>query len=142
SPVIESSFAQVEGADVFLVFVESYGAVANAPAFAARLAPARQRLDADIRDTGRDVVSAYVESPTFGGSSWLAHISLISGIEVRDHDTNAVLMTQKRDTLVTTFKQHGYRTVAMMPGTWKDWPEGAFYGFDDIYGGERLDYPG
>ena len=26
----------------------------------------------------------YVESPTFGGSSWLAHLSLMSGVEVRD----------------------------------------------------------
>ena len=58
----------------------------------------------------REVVSAYVESPTFGGSSWLAHISLLSGVEVRDPDTNAQLMTQKRDTLVTAFSRQGYRT--------------------------------
>jgi hypothetical protein len=29
-----------------------------------------------------------------------------------------------------------------MPGLWQNWPEGKFYGFDDIYGGERLDYQG
>jgi hypothetical protein len=29
-----------------------------------------------------------------------------------------------------------------MPGMWQNWPEGAFYGFDDIYGGARLDYRG
>jgi hypothetical protein len=29
-----------------------------------------------------------------------------------------------------------------MPGMWQSWPEGAFYGFDDIYGGARLDYQG
>ena len=51
--------------------------------------------------THREVVSAFVESPTFGGSSWLAHISLMSGVEVRDPDTNAGLMAQQRDTLVT-----------------------------------------
>ena len=48
-------------------------------------------------------MSAFVESPTFGGSSWLAHISLLSGIEVRDPDTNAKLMTAHRDTLVRAF---------------------------------------
>jgi len=32
----------------------------------------------------KDVVSAFVESPTFGGNSWLAHISLLSGLEIRD----------------------------------------------------------
>jgi hypothetical protein len=66
----------------------------------------------------------------------------LSGVEVRDPDTNALLMTQKRDTLVAAFARHGYRTVALMPGMWQAWPEGAFYGFDDIYGGERLDYRG
>ena len=102
----------------------------------------RADLDAAIHDTGRDVVSAFVESPTFGGSSWLAHISLMSGVEVRDPDTNARLMTEKRDTIVTTFKRAGYRTVALMPGLRQAWPEGAFYGFDDIYGATRLDYRG
>jgi hypothetical protein len=142
SPVIESSFERVHGADVFLVFVESYGAVANEPSFASRLGPARQRLDSDIRETHREVASAYVESPTFGGSSWLAHLSLISGIEVRDPDTNALLMTTPRDTLVKAFKRGGYRTVGLMPGLRQQWPEGAFYGFDEIYGADRLGYSG
>jgi hypothetical protein len=88
------------------------------------------------------VVSAFVESPTFGGSSWLAHISLLSGVQVQSHDANALLMSQKRSTLVTLFKERGYRTVALMPGTWQQWPEGRFYGFDAIYGGEQLEYRG
>ena len=112
------------------------------PAELAHLAAARRVSKQAIRDTGRDVVSAFVESPTFGGDSWLAHISLLSGIEVRDPDTNALLMTQKRDTLVTAFARAGYRTVAMMPGLWQTWPEGVFYGFDEIYNGTRLDYQG
>lgn len=143
SPSMSSDLARVQGADVYLFFVESYGAVSyDRPEFAARLAPARADLEAAARETGRDVASAYVESPTFGGSSWLAHLTLMSGVEVRDHDTNALLMTQKRDTLVTTFGRHGYRTVALMPGLWQQWPEGAFYRFDDIYGNERLAYSG
>jgi phosphoglycerol transferase MdoB-like AlkP superfamily enzyme len=44
--------------------------------------------------------------------------------------------------MVSSFKREGYRTVALMPGLWQAWPEGAFYKFDDIYGGERLDYHG
>jgi hypothetical protein len=142
SPVIESTFDQVRGADVFLVFVESYGAVTDEPSFASRLAPARRRLEADIRDTHREVVSAYVESPTFGGSSWLAHLSLISGIEVRDPDTNALLMTTPRDTLVKAFKRGGFRTIGLMPGLRQQWPEGGFYGFDEIYGADTLKYSG
>jgi hypothetical protein len=142
SPVMESTFANAGDADVFLIFVESYGAVSDRPDIARQLAPSRRQLASDIRDSGRDVVSAYVESPTFGGSSWLAHISLLSGIEVREPDTNALLMTQRRETLVNAFARHGFRTIALMPGLRQAWPEGRFYGFDEIYGADRLAYIG
>ena len=99
---MNSDLSLVKGADVFLFFIEAYGAISyERPEFAARLAADRARLEAAIHDTNRDVVSAYVESPTFGGSSWLAHITLLSGVDIRSHDANALLMTEKRDTLVT-----------------------------------------
>jgi hypothetical protein len=143
SPPMDGDLALVQGADVFLVFLESYGAASyERQDIAPHLAASRAGLEAAIRDTHRDVVSAYVESPTFGGSSWLAHLSLMSGVEVRDAASNSSLMTQKRDTVVTAFERHGYRTVALMPGLRQRWPEGAFYGFDDIYGAARLDYRG
>ena len=143
SPPMNSDLSLVKGADVLLIFVEAYGATSyERPEFAARLTADRARLETAIHDTKRDVVSAYVGSPTFGGSSWLAHITLLSGVDVRSHDTNALLMTEERDTLVTTFKRHGYRAVAVMPGVWQAWPEGSFYGFDGLYGGPRLDYHG
>jgi hypothetical protein len=70
----------VQGADVLLLFVESHGSVSwERPAFAEALAPVRATLDEAIRASGRSVVSTYLESPTFGGESWLAHISLLSG---------------------------------------------------------------
>jgi hypothetical protein len=142
SPVMESTFANLDGADVYLVFIESYGAVSNRPDLASQLAASRRQLDADIRDSGRQVVSAYVESPTFGGSSWLAHISLLSGLEVRDPNTNALLMTQRRETLVKAFARQQFRTIALMPGLRQQWPEGSFYGFDEIYGADQLAYRG
>jgi hypothetical protein len=84
SPPMNSDLSLVKGADVFLFFIEAYGAISfERPEFAARLAGDRARFEAAIHDTNRDVVSAYVESPTFGGSSWLAHITLLSGVEIR-----------------------------------------------------------
>jgi hypothetical protein len=143
SPAMTSNLARVKGADVYLIFLESYGAVTfDRPEFARGLAAPRAAFETAIHGTNRDVVSAFVESPTFGGNSWLAHISLMSGIEVRDPDVNAMLMAQKRETIVTRFRHEGYRTVALMPGLWQAWPEGRFYGFDEIYGGERLAYRG
>ena len=143
SPPMNSDFSRIQGADVILLFIESYGAVTfDRPEFAGGLVGARQTLHDAIRVTGRETVSAFVESPTFGGESWLAHISLMSGVEVRDPHTNAVLMTQHRETVANAFSRHGYRTIANMPGLWWDWPEGSFYGFDEIYGALRLDYRG
>ena len=142
-PVMRSDLTRVGGADVFLFFLESYGAVSwDRPEFVGPLAEIRAQFDVDIVDTGRGVVSAFVESTTFGGESWLAHISLLSGTEVRDQGTNVRLMAQERDTLVKVFGRHDYRTVAIMPGMLVNWPEGAFYGFDDIYDHDRLDYHG
>ena len=143
SPAMDGDLALTRGADVFLIFIEAYGAVAyERPDIAPRLVAKRAELDAAIRDTGRRAVSAFVDSPTFGGSSWLAHISLMSGVEVRDPETNARLMTERRETVVTDFARRGYRTVALMPGLRQRWPEGGFYGFDEIYGAARLDYRG
>jgi hypothetical protein len=143
SPALDTGLRALGGADVLLIFVESYGAITyETPAIAAGLAESRADLDAAIRESGRQVVSAYVESPTFGGSSWLAHLSLLSGVEVRDQYTYAALMASRRTTMVTNFARRGYRTVALMPGMRQAWPEGAFYGFDVIYGHEGLEYEG
>jgi hypothetical protein len=143
SPPLLSSFAALSDADVLMVFSESLGRVVDdRPEFAQALRPARARLAAALQDTHRGVVSAYVRAPTFGGHSVLAHLSLLSGIEVHDPDRYALLMTQQRPTLVSVFKAHGYRTVDVMPGMRQDWPEGAFYGFDEIYDASKLDYRG
>ena len=144
SPPLASDLARLRGADVFVIFLESYGAATyDRPEHLARLAPARDALAAAAAATGRGVMSAFVASPTFGGASWLAHASLLSGVEVRDGDAYNLLMTERRRTLVRTFGERGYRTVALMPGLRQDWREGAaFYGFDEIYGAGRLDYRG
>jgi len=143
SPSLDADLRGLEGADVLLVFLESYGAIAyESPEISAALAPSRADFEAAIDETGRGVVSAYVESPTFGGSSWLAHLSLLSGVEVRDQYAYTSLMASQRETMVTNFARRGYRTVALMPGMRQAWPEGAFYGFDRIYGHDLLQYPG
>jgi Sulfatase len=143
APTIDSALRRLAGADVFLIFVESYGAVSwDRTSFAEGLASGRTRLETAIRETGRGVVSAFVESPTFGGESWLAHLSLLSGTEIRDGSTNVRLLAQRRDTFVTAFSRAGYRTLAIMPGLQRAWAEGAFYGFDQVYDASRLAYGG
>lgn len=142
-PLPRSNFGRLAGDDVLLVFLESYGAVTyDMPSVARIVAPARDELAHAAEETGRHVVSAFIAAPTFGGGSWLAHASFMSGHEVRDPGDYALLLTQQRDTLPKLFKEAGYRAIAVMPGMRNAWPEGAFYGFEALYGTWDIDYRG
>jgi len=143
APEQRSDLARLGGAHLVVLFLESYGAVVyDRPGLHERLAPAREGLSRALAETGREAVSALVHAPTYGGYSWLSHASLLVGIEVRDNDAYAQLLTEERETLVHRFARQGYRPLAMMPGLREDWPEGAFYGFAEIYGVRDLDYRG
>ncbi|HEY6643937.1 sulfatase-like hydrolase/transferase [Povalibacter sp.] len=143
SPALSSTLSLIDGSDVLVIFVESYGRVVydNRHLFET-LEPARAELAAAITDTGRTVVSGFVKSPTFGGGSWLAHLNFLSGIEVRDANRGNLLMTQSRRLFGDALAEHGYRRVGLMPGLKKPWPEGGFYGFDRIYDDASLGYGG
>jgi hypothetical protein len=143
APSTVSDLAFVQGADVVLLFVASYGVTSwERPEFVSQLAASRTNLLESIAGTRRSLVSARVDSTTFGGESWLAHISLLSGTAVRDQATNRRLMAEPRDTLVTTFARAGYRTLGVFPGLHAPWPEGRFYGFDRIVTRPDLAYAG
>jgi hypothetical protein len=142
-PLPRSALGRLEGDDVLLMFLESYGAVTyDEPKIARIVAPARDELAHAAAATGRHVVSAYASSPTFGGGSWLAHASFMSGVEVRDTGDYMLLLTQQRETWPKRFKAAGYRSIAVMPGMKSAWPEGAFYGFDAIHDELTLGYRG
>ncbi len=142
-----SARAGAEGADgradVLLLFAESYGAVTlDMPALATALAAPRAQLAQAIAAGGRGVVSARVRSPTFGGASWLAHASLLSGLPITDPGHHDLLLAGTRPTLVRHFARHGYRTVGWMPGIKRPWPEGAFYGFARVADDAGIGYAG
>jgi hypothetical protein len=147
SPAFDGDLSGLVGAngpaDVLLVFAESYGAVTfDDAAQAAALAEPRAELAQAIQDSRRFVVSARVTAPTFGGSSWLSHAALLSGVDTSDPADNDLLMTSQRPTLVRHFARHGYRTVGWMPGLKRPWPEGAFYGFDRLADDAGIGYRG
>lgn len=142
-PAFDRNVAALGGADVFVLFAEAYGAITlDRPELAAALAERRSALQQALDAGGRQVVSARVTSPTFGGASWLAHAALLSGIDTQDPDDYALLLTTQRPTLVSHFAQHGYRTIGWMPGLQRPWPEGAFYGFDRLADADNTGYAG
>ncbi len=129
--------------DVIVQFIESYGATAyDTPFIAEKISDSKNMFTSAIESTGRRVVSGFIESPTFGGNSWLSHSSFMTGLDIRHLSTYELLVTQDRPTLADRFRTNGYRPVALMPGLRTEWPEGSFYGFDIIYGEQELNYQG
>ena len=140
-PAFIGTFAGLDGADVLIVFAEAYGAVTlDRPEIARALDSHRNKLADAITASKRQVVSARLVSPTFGGASWLAHASLLSGLDMRDPTDYQLLLTTKRPTLVRHFTANGYRTVGWLPGIQLPWPEGAFYGFERYADAGRIGY--
>ncbi len=143
SAATDAAFHALAGDDLLLVFLESYGSLSwTDPVLAARLAPLRAALTRAVARTGRTVVSTTVVAPTFGGNSWLSHLSLLAGREIRDPGLYARTMQGVGRSLVGDFGRAGYRTVALMPGLRNPWPEGAWYGFDAILDAAAIDYRG
>ena len=135
--------AGLQGKDVLVVFVESFGRVATegssmAPSVDAVLDQQTRALAA----AGVGSRSAYLTSPTFGGLSWLAHSTLQSGTWVDDGQRYDQLLASRRLTLSRLFGRAGWRTVAVVPANDRAWPQGRFYGFDRVYDSRNLGYRG
>ncbi|AXG12746.1 CDP-alcohol phosphatidyltransferase [Intrasporangium calvum] len=131
----------LRGKDVLLVFVESYGRVAveGSRAVSTALDAATAQLDA----AGYSSRSAWLTSPTFGGTSWLAHATLQSGLWVDSQQRYDQLLAARRLTLTGAFSRAGWRVVDVVPANRRDWPEGkAFYGYDLVYDARTLGYAG
>lgn len=133
----------LRGKDVLVVFVESYGRVALddpglSPDVVAALDDGARRLERD----GYRARSAWLTSPTFGAISWLAHSTLQSGLWVDSQQRYDHLVTTDRETLSSLFGRAGWRTVASVPANDRDWPQGAFYGFDHVYDSRNVGYRG
>ena len=131
------------GRDVYVLMLESYGAVVyDEPRAAAALQPRRQELAAAIAASGRHVVSAFVRSPTFGGASDLAHLGLLSGIDLMNPLAHDLLLTTDRPTLISLFRANGFQTFGVYPAVSWEWPERAYYGYDTYLDGRDLNYRG
>lgn len=131
------------GKDVLLVFVESYGRAALEGSESASVRTLLDNGTNRLATLGFESESGYLTSSTFGGSSWLAHSTLQSGLAVSDQTRYDRLLSADRTTLTSAFSRAGWRTVAVLPSTHGSWPEGrAFYGFDQVYGDSSLGYAG
>lgn len=134
---------RTERPDVLLVFFESYGeTVVTAPELAARLEPVYGDVETIIAAAGWQAATGWLDAATFAGASWLSHTSVLSGAIIADQRDYLSLLDSDRALLTDDFRAAGYRSVALVPGIQRDWPEGAALRFDAIYDAAALSYPG
>jgi hypothetical protein len=133
----------LQGNDVYLFFIESYGhTVFENPAHLDLFKPMLRRFAHDLSAAGFAVVSNFVDSPSYGGTSWLAHATAVSGLHIDNQLRYQFLLTSTVRTAIEKFNSAGYRTVCVMPGTIRPWPEGAFFGYSQIYTHPAFGYRG
>ena len=136
-------FKILEGKDVLVVFVESYGrTVVDKADYAAKIKPLLAKGSADLVAQGIQARSAYLTSPTYGGISWLAHGTLMSGLWINSQLRYDRLVASQHRALNRLFQRAGWRTIAVQPAHTMPWPQGEYFGYDQIYAAQDLGYHG
>ena len=138
-----NSLKGLEGADVLLFLIESYGRIVfSRPQYRQTLDATLSRFTKVLDQHGFKAVSSYLVSPTYGGSSWLAQGTLESGLRVGDDLENTALLRSSLPPMASYFRKSGYRTVSVMPGTRFAFPQGAYFGYEQVYYAWQFNYRG
>lgn len=133
----------LDGRDVLLGFIESYGVSAlEDPRYAAVIQPRLDDMGRRVSDAGLHMATGLLVAPTQGGQSWFSHGSLLSGLWLDNQLRYDLLLASGTETLIDDFRRAGYRTVALMPAITAAWPEGERLGYDQIYSRDEISYRG
>ncbi|MEW1721076.1 sulfatase [Streptomyces sp. NPDC093109] len=134
----------LRGKNVIFAFIESYGRSAiDDPAMAPQVEAVLERGTEQLDQAGFGSRSGYLTSPVSGAGSWLAHTTFMSGMWVKNQQRYRSVTSSKRLTLTDAFRRTGdWRTVGIMPGVTRSWPEGKFFGLDHIYDSRQMGYQG
>lgn len=134
---------RLEGRDVILFWVESYGRASfDNPLYSETHLATLAMAEAAIRETGMGMQSGWLTSPTAGGQSWLAHGAFASGLWTTNHGRYNALIASGREWLFHHAQRAGYRTSVFMPAITLNWPESLVMGFEHVFPAARLGYKG
>ena len=149
----------VKKPNVYLLFIESYGAVATlADGFSDKFENLAGNLEAQLKSNDWHITSNYSKSPVIGGRSWLALTTTITGARIEDQiQYNGLIHEhQQFPHMVDFFNNQGYETMRVSTMSSKDidtlnmitipnqfWKFDQRLFFSDIpYRGYRYDYYG
>jgi hypothetical protein len=138
-----TDLTQLAGKNVHLILVESYGqTVLERPLFVDAMRATFDSFEQELGARGYGIVSNVLDSPTYGGHSWLAHATLDTGIRTASQLDYEVVCANTPKAIAKFFREAGYRTVVAQPGTTRPWPKGEFFGFEQKYYLWNFDYVG
>jgi hypothetical protein len=140
---LPTNLAKLGRKNVYLIFIESYGdAVFTSDRLSGPSKPVLDRFQSEVEARGFSVMSGSLDSTTYGGKSWLAHSTLATGIRVTNQLEYELVCSRRPKVLARFFRDAGYRTVLVQPGTTRAWPKGELYDFEKKYYLWNFDYKG
>ena len=141
-----------ETPNIYLLFFESYGSVLyDRELFYDDYAALANGFQADLTNAGWHAVSAFSESPTSGGGSWMSYTSTLFGVNVSEQSEYLALRDEYQNipypNMGRYFHTQGYEFVWVVPID-RELPERyqaadrAFYGADRWVTFNTLNYEG
>ncbi|HEX3852899.1 MAG TPA: hypothetical protein VHW01_18175, partial [Polyangiaceae bacterium] len=129
--------------NVYLFVIESYGqTVLDRPELLTRVLPEYVRFEAELGRHGFQIASRVLDSPTYGGRSWLAQATLLTSVPTEDQLQFELLRAAQPRTLAQAFRAAGYRTVLVQPGTVRESTQPDLFHFEQHYFARELGYAG
>ena len=130
-------------ANLYVIFIESYGAtVIDRPLFAEQVKPALAQIQTRLAARGFASASARMVSATYGGMSWLAHATLLTGVPTTDQMQYELLGVARPRSLARIAHNAGYHTILVQPNTNRQSHTADFYDFDETVKNWDFDYAG
>lgn len=138
------AFPFLEDRDIHFFIVESYGhTLSSNPSHRLLITPVYEELERRLRTSGYFGYSGFLVSPAFGGRSWLADATMLTGTFLdTQHKYERVIESDARN-LTHILGEAGYHRVLAAPGTYEaadDWR--SFYEFDQYLFRYDFDYRG
>ncbi|MFP4362832.1 MAG: sulfatase-like hydrolase/transferase [Spirochaetia bacterium] len=129
----EFFFPNIEDKDIYLFIIESYGYTlfSNERHFSL-MEGFYSDLQENLSSRGYTIYSNFIDSTTFGGTSWLADATLLTGVRIQSQHAYDEIINTDVYNLTHLLDDAGYERSMIAPGTrnadqnWRD-----FYQFDN-----------
>mgnify|MGYP001164952001 CR=1 FL=1 len=106
--------SELDGTNVIVIFVESYGAVlVEEPELLEPYKKLLSEMQSKLENKSFLMVNGYSEAPD---SSWLSRLSFSTGTRIDNRATASLAVLSKLTTLNQRFSQLGYHSLSVMPG--------------------------